>query len=366
MNRDEFLNKSFKIPVYPVIPVDSFLDENCFENYSKMFCPHETKPEIIMKLRILYHGNCFDGVSSAAIFTKFYKTKIHADAEVFYTPTMHRAGNAFDREQFDGEENAIVDFKYCADERLTWWFDHHQSAFLSEEDREHFLADTSGKKFLDTTSKSCAEFIARIAKEKFGFEDESLAELIEWAHIIDGALYESAAQCVELRSPALKLMQVIEGEKDANFVEKIIHDLTEKSLDEIVESPEIQAKLKPILQQHWRTVELIKEKAAYDRGVVSFDLTDEKIDGYNKFIPYYFYPETTYNVALTQSDFRTKISVGSNPWAPRPRLHNIAEICERYGGGGHAVVGAVSLKPDALEKGKRIMKEIIEELRFDD
>jgi len=318
-----------------------------------------------MKLRILYHGNCFDGVSSAAIFTKFYRTTVHQNAEVFYTPTMHRAGNAFDREQFDGDENAIVDFKYCPDERLTWWFDHHQSAFLSEADEQHFLADRSGKKFLDTASKSCAEFIARIAKENFGFEDESLAELIEWAHIIDGALYESPAQCVELRSSALKLMQVIEGEKDEKFVEKIIHWLTEKSLDEIVESEEIQAKLNPILEQHWKTVELIKEKSKYARGVVQFDLTEFPIEGYNKFIPYYFYPETTYNVSLTQSAFRTKISVGSNPWSPRPRLHNIAEICEKYGGGGHAVVGAVSLKPEDLELGKKYMTEIISQLQFE-
>jgi hypothetical protein len=319
-----------------------------------------------MKLRILYHGNCFDGVSSAAVFTKFYQARVNADADLFYTPTMHRAENAFDREQLDGDENAIVDFKYCPDERLTWWFDHHQSAFLSKADEQHFLADTSGKKFLDTASKSCAEFIARIGKENFGWEDESLAELIEWAHIIDGALYESPAQCVELRSSALKLMQLLEGEKNPAFVEGIIHDLTVRSLDEIVESDAIQDKLAPILERHWNTVNLIKERAVYERGVVSFDLTDTDIDGYNKFIPYYFYPETTYNVALTQSEFRTKISVGSNPWAPRPRLHNIAEICERYGGGGHAVVGAVSLKPEALDEGRRIMSEIIDELRFTD
>jgi len=319
-----------------------------------------------MKLRILYHGNCFDGVSSAAVFTKFYQAKINDSAEIFYTPTMHRAGNAFDENQFDGDENAIVDFKYSSDERLTWWFDHHQSAFLSESDEQHFRADTGGKKFLDTASKSCAEFIAKVAKEKFDFEDESLAELIEWAHIIDGALYESPAQCVELRSSALKLMQVIEGEKDARFIEKIIRDLTEKSLDEVVEGGEIKAKLKPILEQHWNTVELIKRKSQYERGVVRFDLTENGIDGYNKFIPYYFYPQTTYNVALTQSPFRTKISVGSNPWSPRPRLHNIAEICERYGGGGHAVVGAVSLKPEDLELGKKYMREIIEQLQFED
>jgi hypothetical protein len=317
-----------------------------------------------MKLRILYHGNCFDGVSSAAVFSKFYLAKINKDAEIFYTPTMHRAGNAFDTEQFDGDENAVVDFKFSPDKRLDWWFDHHHSAFLSPEDEAVFMEDNSGKKFLDTTSKSCAEFIARIAREKFGFEDESLAELIHWAHIIDGALYESPAQCVELRSPALKLMQVIEGEKDAQFVEKIIRELMGKSLDEVVNSGEIQTKLKPILEQHWQMVELIKAKSDYLRGVVSFDLTGQLVDGYNKFIPYYFYPQTTYNVSLTQSKFRTKISVGSNPWSPRPRTHNIAEICERYGGGGHAVVGAVSLKPEDLERGKKIMREIIEELQF--
>jgi hypothetical protein len=161
-------------------------------------------------------------------------------------------------------------------------------------------------------------------------------------------------------------MQVIEGEKDPAFVEKIIRLLTARTLDQIVDSNEIQAKLEPILERHRKTVSLIKERAKYERGVVTFDLTDTGVDGYNKFIPYYFYPETTYNVALSRSEFRTKISVGSNPWAPRPRLHNIAEICEKYGGGGHAVVGAVSLARDDLDLGKQYMREIIETLRFDE
>jgi hypothetical protein len=329
-----------------------------------MFCVEAQT--VFMKLRILYHGNCFDGVSSAAVFSKFYRAKIDPDAEICYTPTMHRAGNAFDREQFDGDENAIVDFKYCPDERLTWWFDHHQSAFLSPEDEADFRADNSGKKFLDANSASCAEFIARVAKDKFDFEDESLAELIEWAHIIDGAFYEDAAQCVELKSSALKLMQVIEGEKDPAFVAEIIQMLTSKSLDEIVESDVIQARLKPILEQHWKAVEVIKERAAYERGVVHFDLVGTGIEGYNKFIPYYFYPQTTYVVSVSQSSYRTKISVGSNPWAPRPRTHNIAEICERYGGGGHSVVGAVSLAPNELDLARKYAKEIIEELQFED
>ena len=74
----------------------------------------------------------------------------------------------------------------------------------------------------------------------------------------------------------------------------------------------------------------------------------------------------TYVVSVSPSSFRTKISVGSNPWAPRPRTHNIAEICERYGGGGHAVVGAVSLKPEEVDLGRQYAAEIIAELQFSD
>ena len=48
-------------------------------------------------------------------------------------------------EIFDGDENAIVDFKYSSSPRLTWWFDHHQSAFLSPEDAAHFRLDRSGQ-----------------------------------------------------------------------------------------------------------------------------------------------------------------------------------------------------------------------------
>ena len=117
-----------------------------------------------MKLRLLYHGHCFDGVASAATFTRFYKERIHPEAEVNYTGLLHRPGNLFDAGLFDSDENAIVDFKYAASEKLTWWFDHHESAFLSPEDEAHFRADKSGKKFLDPTKKSCTEFIADTAR----------------------------------------------------------------------------------------------------------------------------------------------------------------------------------------------------------
>src|SRR5256714_7617114 len=123
-----------------------------------------------MKLRLLYHGHCFDGVASAAVFTRFYRDRIHPDATVEYGGLLHRPGQLFDATMFDGDENAIVDFKYSRSEKLTWWFDHHQSAFLTPEDEAHFREDRSGKKFLDATRKSCTEFIADIAQTRFGFD----------------------------------------------------------------------------------------------------------------------------------------------------------------------------------------------------
>jgi hypothetical protein len=315
-----------------------------------------------MKLRLLYHGHCFDGVASAATFTRFYKERIHPDAEVNYTGLLHRPGNLFDLNMFDSDENAIVDFKYAASEKLTWWFDHHESAFLTPEDEAHFRADTSGRKFLDPTRKSCTEFIADVAHERFGFNPEPIKSLVHWAHIIDGALYESPAQCVELKEPALQLMQVIEADPDDSFIEQIIRELTTQSLEEVATSSEVQRRFKPILQQHLETLEVIRRKAIAANGVVHFDLVDEGYEGFNKFIPYYLHPETTYSVALTRGSQRTKISVGSNPWAPVPRTHNIAKICERYGGGGHAVVGAISFKPEEVEEARQAVKEIVAEL----
>jgi hypothetical protein len=84
-----------------------------------------------MRIRVLYHDHCFDGAASAAFFSRFQAGAFHPDAEFAYTGMAHKASQLFEPELFDGDENAIVDFKYSSDPRVTWWFDHHQSAFLT-------------------------------------------------------------------------------------------------------------------------------------------------------------------------------------------------------------------------------------------
>jgi len=315
------------------------------------------------KLKICYHGNCFDGVSSAAVFGRFYRERIHSDWEQTFQPMMHRAGALFDAAEFDGDENAIVDFKYSNSARLTWWFDHHKSAFLSPEDEAHFRADTSGKKFVDASYRSCTKFIADVAAQKFGFDPAPQSELIHWANLIDGALYESPAVPVELKEDALRLGLVIENDRDRELAAQIIRDLQVKPLREVVRSHYVVERIEPLYERHLRAQEIIKQNARVTGPVIFFDVVGHDMEGYSKFIPYYLHPEVTYSVSDSQSQFRSKISVGSNPWAPHPRTHDLAAICERYGGGGHAVVAAISLAPEQLEEARKIAAGIVEELQ---
>jgi hypothetical protein len=316
-----------------------------------------------MFIRILYHDHCFDGAAAAAFFSRFLEGRFHPGAEFGFTGMAHKASQLFEDSLFDGDLNAIVDFKYSPHPRLTWWFDHHQSAFLSPKDEGHFRKDTSGLKMFDPSFRSCTGFIAKVARERFGYEVPDLAELVHWADIIDGAQYADARTAVELGEPAMKLTLVIEGARGPGMMERIIRWMRSQRLAEIIAQPEIQDEYAPLYEKHRQAIEIIRNRSVLTDGVVSFDLIDQNMEGYNKFIPYYLFPGSVYTVSVSASSFRTKVSVGSNPWAPDPPRHNLATICERYGGGGHPRVGAISFDRSAVEEARRVAAEIVGELR---
>jgi hypothetical protein len=201
-------------------------------------------------------------------------------------------------------------------------------------------------------------------KQRYGFEAPDLEELVTWADIVDGALYESAEAAVEMRAPAMKLTLVIEGSQGPDLVRKIIRAMQHQCLAQILEDPEILAEYERLYRSHLRNIDIIREAGSCERGVIYFDLVAYGIEGYNKFIPYYLFPDSAYTVSVSTSSFRTKVSVGSNPWVREPLRHNLATICERYGGGGHAKVGAISFPIGAVEQARKAAAEIREELKW--
>jgi hypothetical protein len=316
-----------------------------------------------LRVRVFYHDKCFDGTCSAALFSRFYQERIRSDVEFEYSGLLHRAGALFDENKFNGDENAIVDFKYSSSPKITWWFDHHQSAFLSPADAAHFEHDQSNQKFYDPDFKSCTGFIAMIAEQRFGFDPRPIAELVKWADIVDGAMYDDAKSAVEMGAPAMKLTMAIEASTEHDFVKRLIPLLAHQSLESILEVPFVASVLPPLLERHRRSIDILRERSKEKDGVVFFDITDLDLEGYNKFIPYYLHPDSIYNVGLSKSSFRVKVSVGSNPWSKREPTVNLAKVCERYGGGGHARVGAISFDVTQADAAHKAALEIVEELR---
>jgi hypothetical protein len=316
-----------------------------------------------LKVKVFYHDRCFDGASSAALFSRFYRERIRNDVQFVYSGLLHRAGSLFNDADFDGDENAIVDFKYSSSPKITWWFDHHESAFLTPDDAAHFEQDQSNCKFYDPDFKSCTSFIATIAEQRFGFNPDPVAELVRWTDIIDGALYKDAKTAVEMGEPAMQLTMVIESTQDPAFLPKLIPLLADRPLAAVVREPLVAPRLTPLLERHRQSIDLLRGRMESKDGTLFFDVTDHDLEGYNKFVPYYLHPESIYSVGLSKSSFRVKVSVGSNPWAPAPPTVNLAKVCERYGGGGHARVGAISFDVTEDTAAREAAREIVEELR---
>ncbi len=316
-----------------------------------------------IKFRLCFHDRCFDGAASAAIFSRFYRERINRAAEFQFTGMTHRASKPFSDGLFDGDENGIVDFKYSSSPRVTWWFDHHQSAFLTPADAEHFRHDRSGHKFYDPQYKSCTKLLATIAQQKFGFDARPLADLIHWGDVIDGAQFPTPESAVRLSEPATQLALVIEAAPEANLVSRVIPELAIRPLDEIVRLPAVAQYLKPLLERHEHSIEVLRNRSEARDGVIFFDLSDLDLEGYNKFIPYLLHPECRYSVGISASPVRAKVSIGSNPWNQAADEKNLASLAERYGGGGHPRVAAISFEPTDLARARQVAQEIATTLR---
>jgi hypothetical protein len=316
-----------------------------------------------VSVRLCFHDRCFDGAASSAVFTRFYRECFHASAEFRLTGMTHRASQPFVDGLFDCDENVIVDFKYSSSPKVTWWFDHHQSAFLTPADAQHFREDRSGHKFYDPTYKSCTKLLADVGSSKFGFNVRPLAELVHWGDIIDGAQFPTPESAVALSEPATQLALVIEAAPENNLVPRLIPEMARRPLAEMIQLPDVARHLGPLLERHRRSVDILRKRAEARDAVIFFDVSDLDLEGYNKFIPYMLFPHCRYSVGVSASATRAKVSVGSNPWNEGAAEKNLASLAEKYGGGGHPRVAAISFDPHDLDRARQVARELAETLR---
>jgi hypothetical protein len=318
---------------------------------------------------VVTHGHCFDGMCSAAMFTRLLRHVSPNKAIRFsYSGAGYGPGqNGVDPKLLVGEENAVLDFRFTTSPKLTWYFDHHVSAFPLAGDREAYEAKASEggparKFFHDGAYGSCTKLIADIGARDFGLDLEPTRELVRWADLIDRAAFDSAEMAVARREPELQLMTVVEHHGDDAFLARIVPRLLDEPISTLARDPEIAAAYEPLRQAHEAFIALVREHAVEKDGVVLVDLTGQLLEVAGKFVTYALYPESAYSVLVSRSKSKCKISIGFNPWCKVTRTHNIAAICERHGGGGHPVVGAISLPGDQADRARELARDIAREL----
>jgi hypothetical protein len=315
------------------------------------------------RVRLCFHDRCFDGTASAALFYRFYRERFDNNAQFSFTGMTHRAVQPWVDGLFDSDENAIVDFKYSNSPKVTWWFDHHQSAFLTPADAENFRKHPGPHMFYEPEYKSCTKLIATVAKEKFSFDTKPLDDLIYWGDIIDGAQYPTVQAAVEMKEPATQLALVIEAAPEDGLPAKIIPELAYRPLAEMVTLPMVASHLGPLLERHRKSIDIIRERSEAREGVINFDVSDIDLEGYNKFIPYLLHPTCIYSVSVSASKVRAKVSLGTNPWNLANADANLASLAEKFGGGGHARVSAISFDPQDIARAREVAMQLAADLR---
>ncbi len=325
-------------------------------------------------LTVATHGYCFDGMASAAVFSYMLDELLPRSRRKFrykscgYGPGMSMIPEAW----LDGDENAILDFRYTPSKRLTWYFDHHITGFGSAEERDMAIGGAASPKsaalgqgpqvFYDASYSSCTKLIADVALEHFGIRSDHMRDLIAWADKIDTARFDSAQEAVSNEEPILRLAAVVEHQGNGPFLNAIIPRLLSANIHELARDHDIAEHYKPLEASRNIFIDRVRHAALRMGDIVFVDLSEFSLEGTLKFATYALYPESIYSITLLRSKNHIKMAIGYNPWCGRPRRHDIASICRRYGGGGHPAVGAASFPLPDVESARQAAKTIADEL----
>lgn len=317
-------------------------------------------------LKIFFHDACFDGTTSAALFAAFYRDLVDPAADVRAIGMIHRDGNPFEGVPLDADDHACVDFRFCADPRMRWWFDHHPTAFQPPELRDVFDREHLPTWFFDPKAPSCAGLMARMLDAKWQWKPPpGLADAVVWADKIDAAKFANADDAIALTNPAQRLAAWLAHGRSKQDTARYVEWLSRGSLAEVAERPELAPQLAAVEAERTQEIEDVKKLGVWHGDVIVFDRFADVGARSPGFLGYVLFPTCLYAVSGTRTPESIKITVGVNPWTKTPRRHDIGELCARYGGGGHAVVGGITLRADELPRARETLDKLVRELTGD-
>jgi hypothetical protein len=313
-------------------------------------------------LKIFFHDGCFDGVSSAAMFSRFYHEAIDSSATVIPVGMNHRDGDPFAEVAFNADDHACVDFRFSPAPQLRWWFDHHATAFQPPTLRGIFDDRRSATHVFDPLAPSCAGLIARTLRQSWAWHlPPHLLEVATWADRIDSLDYASAAEATALTEPAQRISVFLSTASREQTASSVTW-LERRSLDEIAQLPEVETAVRKFLEERDQSIAELRRVAVHAGDLVSLDLLASPGLRAPGLLGYLLFPRCRYLVSAVASTIAVRISVGHNPWAGVAPSHHIGELCQRFGGGGHLGVGGVTLGPHEVDRGRSILHSLVRAL----
>ncbi len=161
------------------------------------------------------------------------------------------------------------------------------------------------------------------------------------------------------------ISMTIDGKRteDEPYWLRLIRLLRDFTLDDVLQDNEVKNQCRRILDIQEELRKLLMERASLQENVIFLDLRGIKdITEGNRFLLYTLFPTGNISVKIaadTQRRNRTAISVGYNIFNTTSKV-NVGALMQKYGGGGHRVVGSCRV-PN--ENADTALKEILEAVR---
>jgi len=294
----------------------------------------------------------FDGLACGALITKFEPIESY----LFVEPKFMQDGQV----EIRGGD-IIANLPYHAN--CTLWFDHHITNTTPQFDRP-IVPGKGGFRLAPSAARVVCEYYSETSKReatdgaaRLAFlNSERVRYLLEETDKIDAG--KLSREDVLHPQGYVLISMTTDGRNagDEPYWLRVIELLREESLENTLNDPEVRRRCQQVLDDQEKLRKILLQRATLKGNVIYVDLRgiDEIPDG-NRFLIFTLFPKGNIQVKVNHDPQRpntTAISVGYNIFNPTSTV-NVGELLQRYGGGGHRVVGSSRVPNDQAEQAIR-------------
>jgi hypothetical protein len=291
------------------------------------------------KIHLYFHSHCFDGAASAAIASDYFE-QVRGYSKISLHGVNYHLKDRWLATELE-RPCAIVDFLYHT--AADFWVDHHPTAFLNDETRQHYENRSEQDIFYDGQASSCSKLIWERWGAMLSPQPAHYEELVKWADRIDSARYESVEETIRLEAPPLQINLALAVSRTKAFNQQLVHLFRKQPLSEIAAQPEVHKKFEKGRALHKQGLQRLKTAVHQtENGIVVFDVNGDDVL-VNRYAPFYFYPHARYSAGIVRTGGKAKLTTMRNPWLEFP-CAPLGQLCTPLGGGGHQRVGSVLLQ----------------------